>query len=53
MRHWSLILIPVLTGAIAPERFKAIAGRHAQILQDLGLIQQTQLAQSDRLYVGR
>lgn len=43
----------VLAGAVAFERLQPIAGRHPQILQDAGLIEETQLAQRRRPNIRR
>ncbi len=43
----------VLPGAIAFQRFQAIARRHAQVIEAPGLIQQQELAPSHALNPGR
>jgi len=39
----------VLSGPVAAEGLKAVAGRHPEILQDLGSVQHHQLPQGDPL----
>ena len=43
----------VLSGSTADKFFKAIRGRHAQIVNRLGIIYHSQFPQSDLLNVGR
>jgi hypothetical protein len=42
----------VLTGTVAPKQFKAVTGRHAQILDATTLVDHTKLSERDVLNVG-